>query len=567
MDRITNTLVAEFAAEQQLAAEDLSVQFEHFVNVAVVSSEYDDTFAPDDVHVGKDANPGIDGLAIIVNGSLVTDIDEVDDLVTMNKYLDVTFIFTQSKTSSSFDGGDIGSFIEAVRDFFREDPRLVRTDTLKTRADISDKIFSLTAKMRTNPTCLLYYVTTGLWTNDTNLLARLDQGRQDLEATSLFSSVRLTACGAKEIQELYRSSKDVATAEIDFPNKVTLPDIDNVEQAFVGVVPVATLFKLIVDDGGNIRRSVFEDNIRDFQGDTGVNSSIAATLSSPVANRFAVLNNGITIVCRKLSQTGNKCTLHGYQIVNGCQTSNVLFASRGNFDPERVLVTLKLVGSEHEDLVSDIIRATNSQNAVKPEDLEAITEFQKRLEQFYGTYKGPQALYYERRSRQWASTHAEKTRVVTIRTQIKAFASMFLNSPHRVAGYYGTVRGRMGNQIFSPDHKCDAYFLSAYALYRLDCLFRSRSLSSSLKPIRWFLLLLFRHTVAGAPPAFNSAKIEKYCTPLLDLLCDNDRSAAVFAKLAARAQPFISANSDATKTQAYRDSLLAAVVEKEFAGA
>jgi hypothetical protein len=99
MDRITQGIVDEFVKNFDLGKESPEEQFEHFVNVAVVSSEYHESFDPSDVHVGKDANPGIDGLAIIVNGSLVTEEEEVEDLLSTNKYLEVTFIFTQAKTS------------------------------------------------------------------------------------------------------------------------------------------------------------------------------------------------------------------------------------------------------------------------------------------------------------------------------------------------------------------------------------------------------------------------------------------------------------------------------------
>ena len=568
MDRITQGLVDEFVKNFDLGKEPPEEQFEHFVNVAVVSSEYHESFDPADVHVGKDANPGIDGLAIIVNGSLVTEEEEVEDLLGTNKYLEVTFIFTQAKTSSSFDGADMGSFIEAVRDFFREKPRLVRGQDLKAKAAIADRVFKNTAKMRSNTVCLMFYVTTGTWQDDQNLLARLAQGKQELEATSLFSEVRSTPCGAKEIQRLYRASKEAVAVEIDFPSKVTLPEIENVSQAFVGVVPVATLFQLITDDSGNIRRSVFEDNIRDFQGDTSVNAAIAETLSSPGSSRFVVLNNGITVVCRELAQTGNKCTLHGYQVVNGCQTSHILLENRDKFDPNRVLVTLKLVGSANEELVNAIIRATNSQNAVKPEELEAMTEFQKQLELYYGTFSGSQALYYERRSKQWAASPAEKTRVVTIPTQIKAFASMFLSAPHRVAGYYGTVRRKLGDTIFRNDHRQLPYYTSAYALYRLECLFRSRTLDAKYKPLKWFLLLLFRQAVGGAMPVLNSKMMDNYCEGLLAVLRDNPCAAGAFDTITSKLHGvFPPLSSDHLKTQSYRDILLATICDGELAGA
>ena len=562
MDRITHNLLFEFVADQDLTHLPESEQFEHFVNNAVISTEYQESFDVEDVYVGGDGNPGIDGLAIIVNGSLVTDVDEVDDLIETNKYLEVAFVFVQAKTSSKFEGADIGSFIEAVRDFFREKPRLVRGSSLEQRARISDHIFQNTGKLRSNPTCALFYVTTGSWTGDKNLQGRIEQGTQDLERTDMFSRVLVTACGAKELQKLHRQSKETLAIEIDFPNKVTLPEIPEVKQAFIGVVSVATLFKLIIDDAGILRRSVFEDNIRDFQGSTEVNAAIRKTLNtSDQSKSFVVLNNGITVVCRELQQTGNKCTLVGYQIVNGCQTSNVLYGCRNDFDHESVLVPIKLIGTENEEIVAAIISATNSQNAVKPEELEAMTDFQKQLESYYKTFSGAGTLYYERRSKQWVSAPIEKTRVTTIPGQIKSLASMFLNLPHRVSGYYGTVRRRLGETIFRPDHKLIPYYTSALGLYRLDSLFRSRMLDPKLKSLRWYLLMLFRESLAGPAPQLSSNAIESYCKKLIEILMDPSKSEAAYMEVVRKVSVggLPEFNGDSLKTQDLRDRLLSKV--------
>lgn len=295
MDRITSNLLKEFVDEYGLGGLSESEQFEHFVNFVIVSREYSESFDPSDVHVGRKGGPGIDGLAIIVSGTLVTEEEEIDDLLEANNYPDVDYVFMQAKTSSSFDGSEIGSFIEAVRDFFREQPRLLRNDELSQKATISDYTLKHTSKMRTNPTCALFYATTGTWTADKNLQARLDQGKEDLEKTALFSTVKVEALGASDLQKLYRQTKETLQVEIEFPNRVTLPEIPGVEQAFIGIMSVLTFFRLITDEVGNIRKSVFEENIRDFQGDTQVNEGIQKTLRSQHSNTFVVLNNGITI--------------------------------------------------------------------------------------------------------------------------------------------------------------------------------------------------------------------------------------------------------------------------------
>ncbi len=280
--------------------------------------------------------------------------------------------------------------------------------------------------------------------------------------------------------------------------------------------------------------------------------------SAEKSQTFVVLNNGITVVCRALQLTGNKCVLNGFQIVNGCQTSTVLYNHRLEFDSDSVLVPLKLVSTENDEIVNSIIRATNSQNAVKPEELEAMTDFQKKLEVYYRTFTGAGVLYYERRSKQWMSSKVEKTRVVTIPNQIKSLASMFLDLPHRVSGYYGTVRNRIGDRMFRSEHMLIPYYTSALALYRVDCLFRNRTLDAKFKPLRWFLLMLFRKRVAGDCPQLFNKQIEKYCEAIVEILVNPDVSATEFQKildiLESGGLPEI--NKDTLKTQSLRDRLV-----------
>jgi hypothetical protein len=42
------------------------------------------------------------------------------------------------------------------------------------------------------------------------------------------------------------------------------------------------------------------------------------------------MNNGVTIIARDLRRTAQKFFIEDYQIVNGCQTSHVLFEQRGS---------------------------------------------------------------------------------------------------------------------------------------------------------------------------------------------------------------------------------------------
>ena len=60
---------------------------------------------------------------------------------------------------------------------------------------------------------------------------------------------------------------------------------------------------------------------------------------------------------------------------------------------------------------------------IETEQLEALTEYQKELEQYYGALakKNPDALYYERRANQYKKDRINPANIVNIENQIKDY--------------------------------------------------------------------------------------------------------------------------------------------------
>jgi hypothetical protein len=95
MDKITESLLSEFAKENQITPMEQDKQFEHFASYVVVRGEHTESFDSEDIVVGDDketkggADIGIDGIAIIANGILITDIEELDELADRAGYLEI----------------------------------------------------------------------------------------------------------------------------------------------------------------------------------------------------------------------------------------------------------------------------------------------------------------------------------------------------------------------------------------------------------------------------------------------------------------------------------------------
>lgn len=537
MDRITRTLITDLFEAQEKPESNLSDDFEYFSNYSVVSNEYNKTFDPDSLMIGSGQDTGIDGIAIIVNGQLIEDENEIDDLLESNGYLEVSYIFIQSKTSSGFDTAEMHKFYFGVTDFFSEEPSLPRNPDVQKINEISEYLLTKASSFKENPICKIYYVTTGVYDEkDGNIEAVRTTYIKQLESLNLFESVQSYILGANEIGKLYRKTKNPISATFIFANKVTLRDIEDINQSYYGVIPFKEFKKIIIDEN-HIIRNVFDDNVRDFQGGNNpVNKNIAETIRSDASNLFSVMNNGVTIVASTLKSSGNKVTIFDYQIVNGCQTSNVLYEFRDLEDIEEMEIPIRLIVTEDENIKSKITVSTNNQTAIKKEQLSAMSEFQKNLELYYRSITGEGKLFYERRAKQYnADAEVTKRKIITVSNQIKSFSSMFLSNPHMVTSYYGTIVKKIGEDeslIFKKEHQYVPYYLAGLAYYRLDSLFNSGVIDSKYKKVRYFVLMLVPKIASEiTPPNFcGKSKSDRYCDPIISILNNSTKTEELFKK-------------------------------------
>ncbi|MFE2218913.1 AIPR family protein [Streptomyces canus] len=561
MDRVTKAYLDAFRDEQSIEKLSESDSFELFADYCVISDSYDDEFNVTDVHTGGGDDLGIDGIGVIVNGSLINSVEDVEGLLKVNGSLDVTFCFIQAKTTSGFSGEQIMTFFDGVDEFFAESTALPMNDSVTQAHDLMQEIYENSLRFRrAKPQCRLSYVTTGQWTSDQYLEAKIARRVTQLKSTGLFSDVTFHPMGADEIHASYLRSKNSVTTEFSFPSKVLLPDIAGVEESYLGVISAPEFIKILSDSAGNIRKSLFNDNVRDFQEYNSVNADIQRTLTDDSAKgRFVVLNNGVTIVARELTTTRDKVAITDYQIVNGCQTSHVLFDQQEHLT-DHVQVPLKIVATQDEDVVNSIITATNRQTQVTNEDLYALGTFAKKLEGFLSSYSDDQRLHYERRSKQYnAVSGIKKVRIITKSQQIRSFAAMFLDEPHRSISYYADLQTQVGSRIFNDEHKLDPYYVSAYAHFKLEFLFRNGGVPVKYKPARYHLLMALRY-IAGGPemPALTANKIEKYCGGICEALWDNTQATDAFLKAADAVEEALGGTPltlDIAKTRTFTDSL------------
>ena len=525
-DRIIEAYLADFVTEYGFQGRSESEVFEHFVNYCVVSKHHPDSFDPDDVSVGGTGDLGLDGLAILVNDHIVSSNEDVDYLKKALRRLDVQFIFVQAKASQRFESSEIGTVISGVRQFFNSSLPRDANDGIRSLHRIKEHIFDSSIDMDHTPVCRIYYATTGVWNDEAPLRSRIDQGVSDLNKTNLFSAVEFIPLDAEGLKGLYRQIHHKIVREIVFEKHTILPQIAGVEEAYIGVIPCTEYLKVICNEDGTLNRRLFYDNVRDFQGHNPVNMEIASTIQDTARNdRFSLLNNGITIVAADLNKVGTRFKLKDFQIVNGCQTSHILYLNRDQLTPN-IYLPVKLIVTADSEVTSQVIQGTNRQTEVKIEAFESLAPFQKKLEELYlalaPARKEP--IYYERRSKQYDNLGIRRERIVTLPAQIKCFLAMFLNEPQSTHRYYGELLASYRGRLFSDSHSPLPYYVSGLSLATLERIFVDGAFPYSWKPRKFQLLMVYRlqNEVRELPP-INSRAIESYCDALIEKLDDQTR--------------------------------------------
>ena len=534
VDQITKKFLGEFCNSYEIDGKEEDKAFEHFCNFCCVNRENGIVdIKLEEFSTGKNAQ-GIDGIGIIVNHKLVTSVSEIEFQIQNSRMLDVNFVFIQAKTSSSFDNTLMLKFFEFTKSFFGDDASEFTTQEVKDFFEMKEYIYNHAEYMtEANPKLSMYYVTTGKWTGDKTLTKVKDRNVKELMDLNIFSEVRFTPCGAAEIQTMYRNTKNVMSAKFKFEkNIVMFSDEDNKSIGYSGVIPFSEYRKIIIGEADALK-PVFDDNIRDFLGDTNpVNKAIMDTLKTKDVNSFCMLNNGITIIADKLTMTGTTTVLTDYQIVNGCQTSHVLYDNRNIEWIDDLLIPIKVIETTDDTTKNRITKATNSQTSIKPEQLEALSEFQKGLETFYSTFPEEDRLYYERRTGQYRLESIPKTRIINIPQQIKSVTAMFLNNPHGVSGNYGAIVKKVGDKIFNPTDQKWIYYTSSLTQYKIEKLITNKVIDKKYNKSRYHAMMLFRMYVSGKKvPRFNENKMETYCKKILDVLSNEDQATVIFAKI------------------------------------
>lgn len=493
-DEVLKSYINNFISENDIAEMNEAMAFEKFVNFNIVSKLYPRDFEFEDLSTGGTDDLGIDGAAIIVNGNIINDAEEINFMLSKNGRINVIFALIQSKTSDKFDGAQISNFIFGVKSLFDDKPSITENDQIKKLRKIKEKIYSHSIDFDELPELKLYFVTTGNWKEPESIRGKVKRELDELNKKRLFKNyVDIDFYDAERLKSTYREISRKTVKEIPFNTSITLPDIPeklNIKQAMIGCIPVAVYLNLITNEDGKLSKGLFYDNVRDYQGSNQINIEIANTLKSSINQALLpLLNNGITIISKKVDRAGTKIKLTDFQIVNGCQTSNVLFKNKDFISCDTNII-VKIIETDDQEVTNQIIRATNRQTEVKDEAFESIKPFHRDLQEYYkakSTAITP-AIYYERRSKEYVgNTKVKPWQVISLAAQIKSYVATFLVQPQSTHRYFGELLDSNKERLFTDNTDLHDYYYSALLVNRIDQYYRRHTYIKLHKAYRYHI--------------------------------------------------------------------------------
>ncbi len=189
-----------------------------------------------------------------------------------------------------------------------------------------------------------------------------------------------------------------------------------------------------------------------------------------------------------------------------------------------------------------------------------LSDFAKSIEDFFKAFDSERNLYFERRPCQYDRfPDIDPKRVVKPDSLIKAFGSMFLREPERATRNYKSLEDRVGKDIFVEGHRIEQYYLSAYALFRVDKMYTSRRIEGKFSPARFHLLLAMRLLVNAAPlPRPNSREMKSLCETMCERLWDNTKATELIMRAVSVIEDVAAGNyqRDNIRTQPFTEKVI-----------
>jgi hypothetical protein len=528
LEPIIRVRFKKFISQYQLDRLEESKSFEYYVNYLIFTSHQSEVFSVKTelfelANVGGSDDLGIDGIGVKINDTFISSIEEIKEYISSKIKMNIEIIFIQSKYRPNFVASEFLTFSSGIKDVVSENHYKKANNKVKEWIDIIEFLMSEKAMLlwSNKPSIRAYYIAMGKWENDNNILAYENALRDDVERTGSFETFFMHYIDSSSLIKIIDNNENNFEIVLLIDDQISFPEVKTVTNSAIVYTNSDELIKLLKTDDGIIRKSLFYDNVRAYQGDTNINNEIMQTIEEN-PEMFILLNNGITIVCDKFDSARRRISIKNPQIVNGCQTCNVIFNYylKNHFKQINMPLALKVIATEDNNLVNQVVRTTNRQNIVYDEVFEITREFHKNLEEYFlcaQPVSDNNRIFYERRSKQYANDFSIKyNQKVNLKMITQASVAILLEEPHMAHRHQSVLLNNYRNKLFLDIHSYEPYYMISEIYLQFEQLFSENKINEkTYKPYINHIMMIYKYLAANKMPNLSDQKlIDKYCEQL-----------------------------------------------------
>lgn len=455
-------ILLENLIEQEFQNNDnysiISDYFEFFSASQILKNQGLSDDEVDNGIVGKGLDGGCDSIYLFLNNLLIT--PDVIDQISAPKDSILEMIIIQSKKTTSFGeaavmkwktiSGNLLDLSKTITDFMER----YNADVLEaftTFRDTYTRLITSRVKLKFR----FYYATLASELHP-NVIQQAEELKDTIKGLFPNAVVEVTFVDSDALFDMYNAVIE-NRVNLRFADIPISPNQKN----YVALVDLKSYFNFIVNDEGDVRKSFFDSNVRDYQGKNNVNNSISETLHRIDNNDFWWLNNGVTVLASEATLVNNReLQIVNPEIVNGLQTSmeiyNYFSQNREALESEKRSVLLRIIVPDNEESRDQIIFATNNQTNIPKATLRVTDPIHLQIEMYFKS----RGLFYDRRKNYYKNQGRKPAEIVGVSFLAQCLITIFLKKPDYARARPSTLLNdeKTYNELYEKNNDLEVFY-------------------------------------------------------------------------------------------------------------
>lgn len=474
---LENLIEQEFLNNDNYSS--ISDYFEFFSASQILKNQGLSDDEVDNGIVGKGLDGGCDSIYLFLNNLLIT--PDVVEHISAPKDSILEMIIIQSKKTTSFGenavmkwktiSGNLLDLSKTTTDFTAR----YNADVLEaftTFRDTYTRLITSRVKLKFK----FYYATLASELHP-NVIQQAEELKDTIKGLFPNAVVEVTFVDSDALFDMYNAVIE-NRVNLKFADIPISPNQKN----YIALVDLKSYFNFIVNDEGDVRKSFFDSNVRDYQGKNNVNSSISETLHRADDNDFWWLNNGVTVLASEATLVNNReLQIVNPEIVNGLQTSmeiyNYFSENREALESEKRSILLRIIVPDNEESRDQIIFATNNQTNIPKATLRVTDPIHLQIEMYFKS----RGLFYDRRKNYYKNQGRKPAEIVGVSFLAQCLITIFLKKPDYARARPSTLLNdeKTYNELYEKNNDLEVFYRVALLGKKIQRNVRSGSNYSS----------------------------------------------------------------------------------------